>query len=114
MWDVELNDGTKMGFYGYQSGPHYDDGPRVDGSLWDDNQELYEWLLHLSSIEVPYWNPEGPEAVEFDLSLKRARSKPNLLVATVTNIQVYHSEGDGVVADKAIPYPGVYTYNLKY
>lgn len=83
-WDVKLKDGTGGKFYGCESGPHYEEN---DYSLWDDNQELYDFLCELQQVHVP-GNRSDDDGVDFDLVF----THPNR--AIMSNIVVQkHDDG---------------------
>lgn len=109
-WDVTLKDGTSMEFYGYESGPHYGSAehPNCDGSLWDDNAELYDWLVDVVNLEIPHFDP-SKEAVDFDLAFTS-------IARVVTNVEVQHSnttdDDEGfTVNDVATSHPGIFIFN---
>ncbi len=105
-WKVILKDGTVMGFDGVESGPHYMNGPKASYSLWDDNQDLYNWLCDLQSkISIPVWDPEE-EAVDCDITLS---TEENRLIGTLSDIVVQHNDdGDWTRTTKCSEQPSFY------
>lgn len=105
-WDVVLKDNTKMKFYGYESGPHYEDGPKADASLWDDNPKLYEFLCDIN-LQIPEFDP-SEDAVDYDLSFNHT-SKHIMVRMSDVVIQ----KNDGGNWDKYVKVEGIFDYTLK-
>lgn len=91
-WDLTLKDGTRQEFYGYESGPHYGSGPKVDEALWDDNEKLYEWLCDLNAglVSIPEFKDD--DGIDYDLTLSTLNGK---LIGMVSNIVIQRDDGSG-------------------
>lgn len=102
-WRFSL-DGVEHRFYGYESGPHFEGGPDSDGSLWDHNPTLYDFLCDLHyPLQHPEWDSDY-EGIDFDLDLK---------TGIVTNIVIQHRSPDDDRDDEST-HPGPFKSALKF